>query len=268
MNLPRITIVTPSFNQAKYLPKTIESILSQNYPNLEYMIIDGGSTDGSVDIIKKYESHLSYWCSEKDEGQSDAIEKGMERSTGDLLNWINSDDLLFPGALGRIADAWMKRPQTDLVVGSQAFCDRNGRIFRISCPPSRASFSIKNWIPIGQQSTFFSRDAYRRVGGVLKELHAIMDQDLYYRILKSGGNLFTINGLVGMIRYHAEAKTHCRKDLWEDEIPRFMSKHGISPKSQFLAKCWMRLARCIDGSYWQSWKMTQKFRGMTLDEVG
>src|SRR5688500_5767577 len=102
---PLVTIVTPSFNQAPYLEATIQSVLSQNYPNLEYIIVDGGSTDGSVEIIKRYSGRLAYWVSEPDGGQAEAINKGVARSTGSLVGWLNSDDLLLPGALRRLAEA-------------------------------------------------------------------------------------------------------------------------------------------------------------------
>ena len=111
MNLtscPRITIITPSLNQGEFLEDTILSILNQNYPNLEYFIVDGGSTDNSVDIIKKYEHRIDWWVSEPDRGQSHAINKGLERATGDIINWINSDDLLFPGALQRVASCYQR----------------------------------------------------------------------------------------------------------------------------------------------------------------
>jgi glycosyltransferase involved in cell wall biosynthesis len=105
-NNPKITIITPSFNQGKYIERTIQSVLSQDYPNLEYIIIDGGSTDQTVDIIKKYERHLKYWVSEKDNGQSHAINKGLKYATGDIINWLNSDDYLEPQALNVIAESF------------------------------------------------------------------------------------------------------------------------------------------------------------------
>jgi len=141
VDLPRITIVTPSFDQAKYLPETIESVLKQDYPNLEYIIIDGGSTDGSVDVIKRYERHLSYWVSEKDSGQSEAINKGFKKATGEFFNWINSDDVLFPGALHRIAEAFAKNPDADLIVGDHARSHADGRIIKVSAAASRMALS-------------------------------------------------------------------------------------------------------------------------------
>ena len=259
---PRITIVTPSFNQDEYLRETIESILNQNYPNLEYIVIDGGSTDKSVEIIREYKERIYYWVSEKDKGQSDAINKGFKIATGDLLNWINSDDVLFPGALKRIAEAFIKHPEADLIVGNQAFCDKEGRIEHASVVPSRMAISVANWIiPIGQQSTFFSARAYRRVVGVREDLHAIMDQDLYYRILVSGGRLASAKGMIGMIRIHPEAKSQTRRYLWHNEIARFLSENGISFFSRLIAKLRMRIFRCMDGSYLRSFFLLKSCKG-------
>jgi glycosyltransferase involved in cell wall biosynthesis len=262
MQLPRITIVTPSFNQAKYLPETIESILSQDYLNLEYIIIDGGSTDGSVDIIKKYESHLSYWVSEKDSGQSEAINKGFKKATGDLFNWINSDDILFPGALHRIAQAHVKHPEADLIVGAQARGDSEGRIFKVSVPPCRFAIRPEHWVlPLGQQSTFVSARAYRRVRGVREDLHISMDMDLYYRIYSTGGKPVLANGMVGMIRKHPEAKGTTSQGLWREEQARVFREYGISEISRKIAKSKMRLYRILDGSYLRSFMLLQKWKG-------
>src|ERR1039458_3148368 len=116
LNLPRITIVTPSYNQSQFLEDTIRSVLTQNYPNVEYFVIDGGSTDGSVEIIKKYERWLTHWESVPDKGQADAILKGFARSTGDIVGWLNSDDLYLPGCLESVGTYYAEHPKTECVV--------------------------------------------------------------------------------------------------------------------------------------------------------
>ncbi len=118
---PRISIVTPSFNQAQYLEETIRSVLLQGYPNLEYFVFDGGSTDGSADILRRYDAFLDGWVSERDKGQSDAINKGFARCTGTIVNWLCSDDILLPGALGQVGGAFVERPGADVVVGAAKY---------------------------------------------------------------------------------------------------------------------------------------------------
>ena len=120
---PRISIVTPSFNQGRFLERTILSVLNQNYPNLEYIVMDGGSTDESVEIIKKYENYLAYWISEKDNGQSDAIKKGFQKSTGEILAWLNSDDIYLSGALRGVAGFFRDGKGTEVVYGNRYIID-------------------------------------------------------------------------------------------------------------------------------------------------
>ncbi len=125
-SLPRVSIVTPSFNQAAFLEETIQSVLSQDYPNLEYIIIDGGSTDGSVEIIKKYADKLAYWVSEKDTGQADAINKGLIRVTGEIVAWLNSDDIYLPGTIRAAVEALQAHPDCGLVYGDVLSVDAKG----------------------------------------------------------------------------------------------------------------------------------------------
>ena len=127
---PRISIVTPSYNQAEFLEKTILSILNQNYPNLEYIIIDGVSTDGSVEIIKKYERYLAYWISERDNGQADAINKGFKIATGDFIAWQNSDDVYLPGSFFKVIEKFEKYPNPDIVFGNVYLINESDEILK------------------------------------------------------------------------------------------------------------------------------------------
>jgi glycosyltransferase involved in cell wall biosynthesis len=124
----KISIITPSFNQGKFIEETIQSVFSQEYTNLEYIIIDGNSTDNSIDIIQKYSEQLSYWISEKDHGQAAAINKGFNIASGDIIGWLNSDDILLPGALDKISNAFISHPDIDVVYGDYFFIDENSKI--------------------------------------------------------------------------------------------------------------------------------------------
>jgi glycosyltransferase involved in cell wall biosynthesis len=259
---PRISIVTPSYNQAKYLPETIESILRQDYPNLEYIIIDGGSSDESVDVIKRYESHLAYWVSERDSGQSEAINKGVKRATGDLFNWINADDILFPGALRRIAEAFVQNPDADLIVGDHARGGVEGKITRVSAAPSRITLSSGGWpLWVGQQSIFVSLSTLKRIGWIREDLHCVMDAELYHRILAAGGRLARAKGLIGLLRDHLEAKHAARKAEWAPEKERVLKECGIRPSRVEMARAKLRFWRILDGSHVRSWCLSRQWRG-------
>lgn len=261
-NYPRISIVTPSYNQAKYLAETIESILKQNYPNLEYIIVDGGSTDGSVDIIKQYESHLAYWVSEKDSGQSEAINKGLHRTTGVLFNWINSDDVLFPDALWRMAEAYREHPDADLVVGYGAKSNADGTIKRITVPPREFSMSPGNWsFFVHQQSVFIATETIKRLGGVREDLSSIMDKDLYYRIFREGCRYVRTHALIGVIREHAEAKGVAKKEHFASEKLGALDEYDIHPLRMTAGRVKTRLCRLLDGSYLRSFVLLRKWKG-------
>ncbi len=207
--LPRITLVTPSYNQGAFIEKTITSVLDQNYPNLEYIIIDGGSTDKTVDILKKYSDRLTYWCSEPDNGQSDAINKGIARATGQIFNWLCSDDYLEPGALFKVSDAYQKAPQAAGWVGGCRWVDSNYRETWVFYPHS---LDVENFVQnfngkqLSQPSCFLNTVTLREVGGVNPTFTYAMDFDLWSRMLQRGG--FRIGGGIWANYYfHSEAKT-------------------------------------------------------------
>ena len=137
MNTPKISIITPSFNQVDFLERTLLSVLEQDYPNIEYIVIDGGSTDGSVELIKKYESRLAYWVSEKDRGQAHAINKGLERATGDWVAWQNSDDTYYPGTFSQLAAVAQSNRSAQLIVGNGL--DQSGCILA-------KKLASRNWV--------------------------------------------------------------------------------------------------------------------------
>lgn len=182
--LPIISIVTPSFNQGQYLEETILSVLNQDYPALEFFIIDGGSTDGSVEIIKKYAHRLTYWESKPDRGQSHGINKGFRMASGEIVAWLNSDDLLAPGALKVVAQAWQKNPRLGLISGQTEIIDQAGKptgnVF--GSEPNVINSLLSSENPVSQPSTFFSTSALKEVGFLDETLHMSMDWDLWLRI--------------------------------------------------------------------------------------
>jgi len=206
--LPRIGIVTPSYNQAEYLPETIESVLAQNYPNLEYIVIDGASTDGSIDIIRRYDAQLAYWCSEPDRGQSDAIMKGFSRFTGELFAWINSDDILLPGCLQTVAEAYVRQEKPDIIHTNICYIDSESRITRFIRVPcqSRFFFSRGVW-HVSAPTVFFKASLFRDVGGLDFKYHLCMDLDLWVRMMNRGARIGHVEEYLGGFRWHESSKS-------------------------------------------------------------
>lgn len=201
MLFPKISIVTPSFNQGQYLEQTIDSVLSQRYPNLEYIIIDGGSTDNSVEIIKKHASRLGYWVSEPDGGLYHALQKGFEQSTGDIMAWINSDDKYHPLAFFSVAEI-LQLPEVHWLQGNPTLFDETGRTTRVLNvrPWSKYHYYLNEYKWIQQESVFWKRDLWNKAGGYINtQLKYAGDLDLWYRFFKYD-NLFTSSCLIGGFR--------------------------------------------------------------------
>ncbi|MGM1056428.1 MAG: glycosyltransferase family 2 protein [Bacteroidota bacterium] len=189
---PKITVVTPNYNQVNFIEFTIQSVLNQDYPNLEYIIIDGGSTDGSIEIIKKYENKLHSWVSEPDNGMYDAINKGFSKSSGEIMCWINSDDVLWENSLQFVANAFATNLQVQWLQGFPSVIDENG-IVTYQREPIYSKFNfylfnhLKNFSFIQQESTFWKRELWEKAGGYLSlEYQLASDFDLWMRFFNSG----------------------------------------------------------------------------------
>lgn len=207
--LPRITLITPSFNQGQYIEETFESVLSQGYPNLEYMVVDGGSKDNSVEIIKKYERHFAWWVSEKDRGHAHALNKGFERGTGDIYAFINSDDLLEPGCLKAVVDTYLSAGGGETWVAGAVRCFGEGmdgqvKFARTERHPS--DWLGKNFLP--QQGSFWPAATSRRVGLFREDLRYVFDYEYWLRLrLKGGVKPVPLNQVVAAFRFHKASKT-------------------------------------------------------------
>jgi glycosyltransferase involved in cell wall biosynthesis len=237
-SLPRITLVTPSFQQGRFLAETIESVLAQNYPNLQYIVVDGGSRDESLDVIHHYAHHLDWWVSEADQGQSDALRKGFARADGVLLNWLNSDDLLRPGALHAVAEAWQVSG-ADLIVGEDLPFedDPENPVGHFRPAGYRWPDCLRFWsgdFRYHQPCTFFSARAWRDSGGLDISLDYVMDYDLYCRMLALPDCRVEVLDLpLSAFRLHPEAKTSSRRSQFLDEQSQVSRRHwqagGLDP---------------------------------------
>ena len=237
-NYPKISIVTPSYSQVEFLERTILSVLNQNYPNLEYIIIDGGSTDGSVEIIKKYEKYLTYWVSEKDKGQADAINKGFKKSTGEILAWLNSDDTYLPGIFYKIAKDFRQNSEVDLIFGNIYFVDdTDKRIRELRFTEFDFSTLIYEGGNLHQTGTFWTRKIYEKVGGLNSNYKFCMDYDFFCRVAKAG-KLCHMRDFFANFRMHANAKSSTishighkeHKEIMRRYIPKSMNKWNFRYK--------------------------------------
>ena len=249
--MPRITIVTPSFNQGMFLEETIRSVLDQGYPNLEYMVFDGGSTDNSVEIIRKYEKQLAYWKSEPDRGQADAINKGWKRATGEILAYINSDDTFAPHALQIVAEVFSRHPEVGLVYGRCLVIDEYSKVLRERRVRAASLAEILMWSPSIPQPTMFARRVLVEAAGFLNpELHYTLDYDLAIRVGLTT-KIHFIPQVLASMRDHPAAKTavsplkHVEEGIVAADA--FFEQNLPSPiaalKNQTLAALYLRKAR-------------------------
>jgi glycosyltransferase involved in cell wall biosynthesis len=230
MNLPRVTIVTPSYNQAAFLEETLRSVISQNYPNLEYIVMDGGSKDGSVEIIQKYQQHLAYWTSEKDAGASDAIAKGFQRATGEIMAYLNSDDPYMPGSIHAAVEFFQKHPGCDVVFGNTYWTDPNGNVLaeRRQTPFWPTSY-VYGGCDLQQPSIFWRREIYLKSGGMDSSFITAFDTDLFHRFIAHGAHFCHVNKFFSCFRIHPESKSSTLIEKRNEELERIRKVHLKHP---------------------------------------
>ncbi len=252
MKYPKISVITPSYNQGEFLEQTILSVLNQNYSNLEYIIIDGGSTDNSVKTIKKYQNRIAYWISEKDQGQSDAINKGLKLATGDIIGWINSDDLYADeDVFKRVVTVFHKFPSTDFIYSNCKIVDEFGNIKKLDKTCNFNKIILKYHYLIPQPTIFFRRKVIDKGFYIETSLHRCMDYDFFNRIYREF-NFKYIDDYFAKFRHHKAQKSvykkneYTKKELkyYKEEMKQsFKNSYGYYSSVEFAI---MKLiARCL-----------------------
>lgn len=243
---PKFSIVTPSFNQGRFLEQTILSVLDQDYPNLEYIVIDGGSTDETVEIIRRYEDRLAYWISEKDRGQVHAINKGLERATGDIFAFINSDDVYLPGAFNTVVEHFQNHPATEWVCGDTMMFGEGFTTELISAVVPKSAAHALSWAyKAPQPGHFWKRELVQ--DGFDEEWRYDFDHDLYVRLLLEGHTCEHIPRTFAGYRLHGQSKTVAESRHFDEEFDR--SAEVYESRLEGSDRRWCRATRFLRQSY-------------------
>lgn len=220
--------MTPSYNQAKYLEQTIQSVLEQNYPRLEYIVIDGGSTDDSEHVIRTYMDQLAYWISERDSGQAEAINKGFLRARGEIIAWLNSDDYYLPDTIASVVKIFEANPDVVMVYGDMLAVDEHGQTFNVLKYKQLSLQDLLCFQIIGQPSVFFRRAVLEHAGKLDTTFHFLLDHHLWIRIAQQG-RILHIPQVWSAARYHAEAKNRAKAAEFGREAFRILAWAETQP---------------------------------------
>jgi glycosyltransferase involved in cell wall biosynthesis len=248
LTFPKLSIITPSFNQGKYLERTILSVLNQQYPHLEYIIIDGGSTDESVSIIKKYEKYLTYWVSEPDQGQVDALNKGFSRATGEWVSFQNSDDVYFPGTFHRFGEVALHNKNVDLLYGDLFMITADDQVTELlKTLPYTLVCQLVEGMQVHNQSLFFKKRLLDNYGFFDPNYRFAFDYEFITRFTtKPGVTIKRVEGLAGALRVHEEAKSSTIAEVGLREhrqIQATFEKYNTSPLPQKMQYLYCRLRK-------------------------
>lgn len=230
MREPLVSVITPSYQQARYLEATIRSVLDQDYPRLEYIVLDGGSSDGSAEIVARHADRLAHWESRRDEGQADAIARGWERARGQILAWLNSDDVYLPGAVLRAAQGFAEHPEAVVIYGNcDLVIEPGGEVRPLDVRQTDLVGMLLRRGLIAQPAAFARADAVRRVGGVSRDLHYYMDYDLWLRLLADGPAVYIGGAPLARYRLHPQAKSAARAVELAPEYLRVLDRFYARP---------------------------------------
>lgn len=268
--LPKISIVTPSYNQGQFIEETILSVINQNYPNIEYIIVDGGSTDNTLDIIKKYKDRLAFWASEKDSGQSEAINKGLKKATGEVVCWLNSDDVLMPGALGEVANYFNKHPEIDMLCGYTAVIDQNSNILSNLFTLKQKKWYAEHGIYyIAQPSMFWKKRIFDAIGLLREDFHAQMDKELLIRIFEHGYRIGQIKRNLASFRWHTASKSSISGEIWTSDTRKLRTMYGAryGQNPRIIYKMIYGLEKLFKGIYFKKWLFEFQWKGKALKEL-
>ncbi len=256
--MPLVSIITPSYNQARYLEATLLSVLNQDYPNIEYIVIDGGSNDGSVDLIRKYEARLAFWTSEKDKGQTDAINRGFNRAKGEILAWLNSDDTYEPGAISTAVAYLMENPELGFVYGDCNYIDASGSVIgAFNARQTDLKKLQRGYVHIPQQAFFFRAELWPQVGPLDDSFFFAMDYDLWVRLARKAPCRYFPGRTLANFRLHEDAKTISSDARCWPEMLKVHLRDGGSRISPIFVRYYLRrlLAPLI------TWRRKQLFSG-------
>ena len=233
MPLPRISIVTPSYNQGTYAHWTARSVFLQRYANLEYIFMDGGSTDGTVEVLEPYRDRFAYFVSEKDKGQADAIRRGFERSTGEIMSYLNSDDVLAPGCLEFVARFFMDHPDVDAIYSHRCTVDEQNKVLWYWILPPHSNWYMTRWDLIPQETCFWRRGLLEKCGTIDSGFRFAMDYDLFVRFMQKG-KFVRVNRFLGAFRKHGEAKTsQLLETVGDEEIRAVWKRYGLVARKYY-----------------------------------
>jgi glycosyltransferase involved in cell wall biosynthesis len=252
-----VSIVTPSFNQARYLEATLDSVLSQDYPAIEYIVVDGGSTDGSREILERYSSRLAWWVSEPDRGQTDAINKGFARARGEVLAWLNSDDTYTPGAVRAAVEQLQARPEVAMVYGEANYIDENGCVIgRFPAAQTDYRRLRQGYVHIPQQSSFWRAEYWHKVGPLDPSFYFAMDYDLWVRLAALAPLVYLPGQVWANFRLHRDAKTINADDRCWPEMLRVHHRLGGGALAPIVFKYYLRKL----AAPYLRWKRARLFR--------